>query len=516
MRTQPDSRINWLRNPYPLLCLQSAVVLAAIYGRMLGGEFLSDSLSFVGQVHRWVELGDLAGYLNTWTNGSAGDLLAYRPLKHTLYVAEYLLFGADATAWRFVNLLLHGATAVLVGGLAFRLSDSRWPGRSISVASGATCVFLLRPSGIETVAWVADGNGLLAVLFTLASAHALLNARGCWNRWYVVSVLCYALGLASKETAIVAPALLVPLCLLGLGAEQSSRATRVLRLVPFGVVSMLYLGLRLVIFGDATETYVGIPSPEWGNPWWWRERRETFIRAIAPTIPGHESLAHYVRVATLGTALVACANVIRRSFPLRSWFVGVVWVVLVTLVSLPIVTISDWGEGGRNFYLWGAALALLLAPAFASWRTALVVAPILFVLTGLHQKLIVDSWQSASSQMRELLAELSDLADELPNQGHAVVMAPDQINGAYFLRNAQGPSISLPFQSRDLSQYMTLTLPNDVDVILKRQIGLYGRERISVWCWSSLRRSLQPIAIGGSDLPELAVLRDQIEKQGCR
>ena len=74
---------------------------------------------------------------------------------------------------------------------------------------------------------------------------------------------------------------------------------------------------------------------------------------------------------------------------------------------MPIVIVGDWGQGGRSFYLHSAALAVLLAPAFSAWRTAVVIVPVLLLPTALHQMRIADSWQDASSQMQEFLVGLS-------------------------------------------------------------------------------------------------------------
>ena len=89
----------------------------------------------------------------------------YYPLVHTTFWIEYHLWGLHPLGYHLVNVMLHGASAVLF--LAACSSDP--------VCSGAwfaAAIFAVHPVMVESVAWVTERKNVLSLLLALLSLHA--------------------------------------------------------------------------------------------------------------------------------------------------------------------------------------------------------------------------------------------------------------------------------------------------------------------------------------------------------
>ncbi len=93
------------------------------------------------------------------------------------------------------NLALHGLSGLLVLLLARRLGAR--PGHAVAAAA----LFLTFPASVEPVAWIAGQQDLLVACACLAFVE--LSARGA----SLPALAVLALGLATKESAVAAPAL---------------------------------------------------------------------------------------------------------------------------------------------------------------------------------------------------------------------------------------------------------------------------------------------------------------------
>src|SRR5207237_1160468 len=128
-----------------------------------------------------------------WPPNLGGHM--YRPLVIAGFALDWLL---GSTAWfHTVNLAWHAAASVAVAALARRWMDS-------TGALVAGLLFAVHPVHVEAVANVVGRAELMAALFTLLAVYAaLVHEHVAW------SAAALALGLLSKETAAVAPALIL-------------------------------------------------------------------------------------------------------------------------------------------------------------------------------------------------------------------------------------------------------------------------------------------------------------------
>lgn len=118
----------------------------------------------------------------------------YRPLTLATYMLDWHLGGV--ALFHAVNLVWHAVASLLVAHLAHR-----WVSEAAALTAGV--VFAVHPVHVEAVANVVGRAELMATTFTLLAVYAAVERRSV--AW---SAICWLLGLLSKETAVIAPALI--------------------------------------------------------------------------------------------------------------------------------------------------------------------------------------------------------------------------------------------------------------------------------------------------------------------
>ncbi len=168
-----------------------------------------------------------------WASGvgyALGDVqnrTYYRPLALlSMALDQAVAGGPDPRVFHATNLALHVLAAVF---LFLWLRRLRPLDPAFAVAAGL--LWAVHPVHTEAVALVTYRTSVLAGLFTFAGLWALAPSGGERLAWPRVGggLLCFALGLLSKETMLVFPALLLLADLMGFPREDVSR-----NLVPRG------------------------------------------------------------------------------------------------------------------------------------------------------------------------------------------------------------------------------------------------------------------------------------------
>jgi tetratricopeptide (TPR) repeat protein len=139
----------------------------------------------------------------------------YRPVFLLWLKLNYALFGADAAGWHLTSVVCHVLATCLVFRIVWQLAVDR------ATAFAAALIFGVHPVHIENVAWISGVTDPLMTCFVLASFSVFLEFRqegGLWRA--VLSLGLFLLGLLSKETAIVLPALVVAFWLVVKGDEK--------------------------------------------------------------------------------------------------------------------------------------------------------------------------------------------------------------------------------------------------------------------------------------------------------
>jgi len=146
------------------------------------------------------------GLKEIWTTDAA-DIC---PLVLTTFWVEHALWGLAPLPYHLVNVLLHGACAVLLWQVLRRLRvQGAWLGAAL---------WALHPVVVESVAWITEMKNtesglffLLSIIFFVSWLRAKdLNGRtgGGWN--HALTLIFAALAMAAKSSTVILP---VVLCL---------------------------------------------------------------------------------------------------------------------------------------------------------------------------------------------------------------------------------------------------------------------------------------------------------------
>lgn len=192
--------------------IYAAVAASAlvVYLGALWNGFALDDISIIAlnpRVHEWAGLWQ--AFREPYWPPELGAAM-YRPLAIASYVLDWQV---GHVAWMHaMNLLWHAGVSVAVAVAVRRWTDST------EGALLAGLVFAVHPLHVEAVANVVGRADLMGALFALVSVYAALVRDRLW--W---SVAALALGLLSKESAAVVPALIVWGWIVGIGRPDRNR-----------------------------------------------------------------------------------------------------------------------------------------------------------------------------------------------------------------------------------------------------------------------------------------------------
>src|ERR1700733_1608880 len=174
--------------------LFAAALFAAVfwvYRPAWNGEFIfDDSLHLLD--NPVLKPGGLA---RAWKPGS---YINYRPVTFSLYRLEFAMWELNPLGYHLVNIALHALTAILLWQLLLELAV---PGAML-----AATIFALHPVNVESVAWIAQLKGLLAVLFAVVSTLFYLKFDRLGGRWrYLAAIAAFGLSTLAKGMVVTLP-----------------------------------------------------------------------------------------------------------------------------------------------------------------------------------------------------------------------------------------------------------------------------------------------------------------------
>jgi hypothetical protein len=142
--------------------------------------------------------------------------VAGRPVVNVTLAANYGAGGLDVRGYHAVNLAIHLVGALLVYGIVRRTLSGprlvdRFGGASAGVAAAAALLWTVHPLQTECVNYVTQRSESLMALLYLLTMYCAIRAGGGRRApaWHVASVLACALGMATKESMVTAPIMVV-------------------------------------------------------------------------------------------------------------------------------------------------------------------------------------------------------------------------------------------------------------------------------------------------------------------
>jgi len=149
-----------------------------------------------------------------------GSPLAGRPLVSLTFAINYALNGLNVRGYRLVNIALHVVNALLLFALVARTlrvhaADARGP---FHIGFAIALIWMVHPLVTEPVDYVSQRTELMMATFLLLTVYCAQRAAVGGTRaplqrdrpaWLWASVAACALGMACKETMVVAPIVVI-------------------------------------------------------------------------------------------------------------------------------------------------------------------------------------------------------------------------------------------------------------------------------------------------------------------
>lgn len=132
----------------------------------------------------------------------------WHPLTWLSHLLDRTLFGPAPGPAHLVNVGFHAANTVLLFVLLSRLTKARWK------SALAAAIFAWHPSHVESVAWIAERKDVLSAFWGLLSLWFYARWAGSNSRKprdFILSLVCFALGLLAKPMLVTWPFLMLVL-----------------------------------------------------------------------------------------------------------------------------------------------------------------------------------------------------------------------------------------------------------------------------------------------------------------
>jgi tetratricopeptide (TPR) repeat protein len=145
----------------------------------------------------------------------------WHPLTWLIHMLDCQLFGTKPGWHHLTNLLLHTINTLLLFGVLKRMTGALWASGFVAAA------FALHPLHVESVAWISERKDVLSTLFWLLTMAAYLwyVRRPSLSR-YLLTLLCFALGLMAKPMLVTLPFVMLLLDYWPLGRFQLEQMTK--------------------------------------------------------------------------------------------------------------------------------------------------------------------------------------------------------------------------------------------------------------------------------------------------
>lgn len=231
------------------------VVVLILYGNSINYEFTVDDNIFYAK-HTSVQKG-ISGIGEIFTHGSLEKyngmkgVQPYRPVTLTSFAIQKQLFNNDAAKAHLVNVLLY----ILLVLALFNLLLKLFPATNPIISGIIVLLFAAHPIHTEVVCSVKSQDELLSALFAvlaLSYAASLIKADKYSLKFGLLSMLCFALALLSKEGAF-ATILIFPLVFWMLLSQSIKRS--IIYSLPYIGIAVAFLLVRSAVFSGEVQNY---------------------------------------------------------------------------------------------------------------------------------------------------------------------------------------------------------------------------------------------------------------------
>ncbi len=370
---------NWSAVAWLLAIFLSTII---VYRSSLSFFFSQDDFVFLA---RAANVGSLSDFLRLFT---ANDHF-YRPVPRVaILLAEWRLFGPNASAFHLCSVIIHATNAMLLFLLCRRMFASTF------LAAFSGLLYATHHMPFLAVYWVSGIQDLSMTLFLLLSMHLYLQfAEGRGKLWLAFSLLAYGLALLSKELAITFPALIVLVASLRMARSRQAKALpRCLgHALSYAVVAGLYLVVRsqkAAAFIPAEGPYALSFAPD--------VALENLYTYVSDTLYVRDWLAsapHRVVLVGVIFSLVLVLTIWQSRLSRRVIALGAGWFVISLI---PVLLLSDRAYSFYAYFPLAGMAMVLAAPPYALLSRVRVLQtyskPALRLARGIGVALLLVGW----------------------------------------------------------------------------------------------------------------------------
>jgi hypothetical protein len=532
--------------------------------RSVNGFFLADDFSHVDYLHQ-VFAGHpellLQNFYSNWLQAQGTKF--FRPFISITMAWDYLFWKNNPLGFHLTNLCLQIASSTLLF-LTTRLLFPLSKRSSFWLALAAAALFAVNPLHPEVVSWIIARVDSVASTFLLASfyLHQRSFASKHKRAFSVLSFVCFAIALMSKETSITLPPTLFVWHFLfpeqctylakqgqAQGSQPPSEPARFSFLARlrhalhqtwiYWSVLVFYIGYRAMALGTVIGGYGGAIGQGLSKSFWqrWLDRGSidhVFFPFNDEVFHNPGRLRRFLRWTYQGMGVVFAASSCFAFYQKRLglyWrmiaFAGL-WFVTAMLPTYQVWNLSANLQGSRFIYMGSLPLALFLAlltvPAWLgserrqgerpNWRPAvkaitalscIVMCAYTVLLAGIAKK-NDSAWYHASRGVRALYrAVQAELAKLPPTKPIILMNLPSRYQGAHMLYNGFtfGALLRPPFMNVDSTNRVHLFEPiefGDSDLInVGRLHSLITTYNLPVYKWDEHENRLLPVALAFDD-----------------
>jgi protein O-mannosyl-transferase len=185
---------------------------ALVYGNGLSGPLLFDDENSILNNRSIRQLTPLSRPLSPPRNTP----VAGRPVVNLTFAVNYAIGGLDVTGYHVTNVAIHLLVALTLYGIVRRaLRLTRVP-RILHedadlIALAVAVLWVVHPLNSESVSYLTERTESLMALFYLLTLYAAIRAATSTQSgiWTAVAVVASALGMASKESMVTAPVMVL-------------------------------------------------------------------------------------------------------------------------------------------------------------------------------------------------------------------------------------------------------------------------------------------------------------------
>jgi len=374
----------------------------------------------------------------------------YHPVTSLTNLIDVELYGLNAQGHHLTNVLIHCLNAMGLFLLLVRITGRT--DRSLCIA----LLFALHPWNVESVAWISSRKNLTSFFFMVATLWFYVGyVRAGRKRDYLISGLCFGLGLLSKSILVVLPLLMMLLDYWPLDRRMTRRRVWIEKApflalaVLFGVVTLFAQQSAMV---TTEESNLGLRAGNAVIALCTYLLKTFWPVGLTPIYPFHSEINPLQAFACLAF-LVAATLVILAWRQKKPWaLVGWFWFGLALGPVIGIIRVGNQAYADRYMYIPIVGLGILLAWCLPLPRMKWLAVLFLSAMALLSSQQI-QRWGDSVTLFRHTLRHTKDNLTALSNLGQvllsrkkydeaaeyldrAVQLKPDYADGHMFLGKA--------------------------------------------------------------------------------